>query len=788
VRRKTRSKMSSSVTATAVTTMTSEEEIEMLRCLKGHVIKTYKNGKFTDVTLKSKDAVEIKAHKLILYAQNAWFARKLESMPDSDVISLDNFRGEILKTVIDTIYYRKMSPMILSKENVLEYLKAGEMFYIDSIRDEAALYMTKNLDMSYAMDMIKKPVFQGSMADMAYDYIASNFQILLKEKKLKERMLSELPAHKLTRILGSRNLMLWDENGAYLGAADREKQLLFLVLGYVAQEKESRLPEFKKMMRALKVSLLVVKKLINMMALGAGFKVPPEEVSGMIADVVEPFEDVKTDLNLATLTQKDKKRSKSEAKDIADMCQMRFGTIPHNCYCSELALKVEPWSQISLSKLQYAPGPADPSTAVCSAPLRSITVYLDKLVTPEVNQENGTTETEKKGEDAEEKSESTTAEEPKPEAAKKVDEWRVCGIKLVDSKKKEQSVGVLEGDNVKSSTYELEKGEFITEILGLFNKDKVAGLEGRGKHRKEMLAQEMLSLTSVEDLGFRTNKGRSFGPTGEKKKEEKKDDKKDEEKKKNGEEVKQNGKEEEGDVNTKIGVFYRLPKQIMRLENGAPNNFWWLQGFGLEKVKLGEEEEKIKFYPIWKFHSAHKYYPLDYEGIEFVGGVKKHMQFSIDGLEECLDLKTIQDLESVEKTPVHEVVDLDDSEEEEAEPAEDGEEENTSTNQNDAEGENEDSVMIVDSDDGGGGDREEEEDDEEEEGEEEEEDEYQQGMLSHEVFGAQYSNARMGGGAAEPIEIPSSSDEDDSEKQSNGSSGKKRKGSGSDAGTPKKKK
>ena len=145
-----------------------------------------------------------------------------------------------------------MSPMILSKENVLEYLKAGEMFYIDSIRqfvmtaifrlifwevfrlvfgaifrqvfravlsvdndntsypnlfywlarrmsnmfqwvvvniselfdrnfahflhigytttvhltelisyrDEAALYMTKNLDMSYAMDMIKKPVFQ----------------------------------------------------------------------------------------------------------------------------------------------------------------------------------------------------------------------------------------------------------------------------------------------------------------------------------------------------------------------------------------------------------------------------------------------------------------------------------------------------------------------------------------------------------------------------------------------------------------------------------------------------
>ena len=33
----------------------------------------------------------------------------------------------------------------------------------------------------------------------------------------------------------------------------------------------------------------------------------------------------------------------------------------------------------------------------------------------------------------------------------------------------------------------------------------------------------------------------------------------------------------------------------------------------MEKVKLDDEEEKIKFYPIWKFHAAHKYYPETYE-------------------------------------------------------------------------------------------------------------------------------------------------------------------------------
>ena len=30
--------------------------------------------------------------------------------------------------------FRKMSPTVLTKDNVLEYLKAGELFYIDAIR------------------------------------------------------------------------------------------------------------------------------------------------------------------------------------------------------------------------------------------------------------------------------------------------------------------------------------------------------------------------------------------------------------------------------------------------------------------------------------------------------------------------------------------------------------------------------------------------------------------------------------------------------------------------------
>ena len=51
-------------------------------------------------------------------------------------------------------------------------------------------------------------------------------------------------------------------------------------------------------------------------------------------------------------------------------------------------------------------------------------------------------------------------------------------------------------------------------------------------------------------------------------------------------------------------------------------------------------------------------------GFEFVSGVKKHLQYSVKGvLEEAL-VDEMEDITQVERSPVHEVVDLEDSEEE----------------------------------------------------------------------------------------------------------------------------
>jgi len=502
---------------------------------------------------------------------------------------------------------------------------------------------------------------------------------------------------------------------------------------------------------------------------------------------------------------------------------MRFGSIAHQCTCSDLALVLEPWSQIKYSKYQYAPLIQLEKVTCGDARMTSITVFKKrKLKKPAKNasqetesagekstektcktsdgddetegdknsntdkekdsDESTNEKTEKKEDDSnseqsagKDKTSEKDAESEKEKSTENTDglaekvnkeaenssksgekeglggEWWLCGLR-VTSAKSSSDLGITEGDDVSSEEYKLEPKEFITLVKAHYPKDKVQALNKRGRE-KEIVAQEMFGLTTVEDLSFETNLDRELGPISA------------------------------GSEQLLPGLEYRLPKQIFRLEKGSPSNFWWLQGFGLEKVKLdGGEKETGRFFPIWKFQSSNKYYPSEYQGIEFVAGVKKQFQCSIDGIEECLSIESIQDLNTLERTPVHEVVELDDEDsdgggcqdnsDEDADG--DGDETREENGQPNIQ-ENEDSVMIVDSD-SSMGDMEREEDHlgrGEDEDDEEEEEEYQQGVLQHEMFGG-YGHGQGGpittglGGVEEPIEIPSSSDEEEEQPMPNG--------------------
>ena len=79
-------------------------------------IQTYKNGKFTDLAIKAKDNVEVRGHKLILYAQNAWFARLEQPKNENSV----NIREDDQLLVVKKLDYFFMYRFCLIYKVVLE--------------------------------------------------------------------------------------------------------------------------------------------------------------------------------------------------------------------------------------------------------------------------------------------------------------------------------------------------------------------------------------------------------------------------------------------------------------------------------------------------------------------------------------------------------------------------------------------------------------------------------------------------------------------------------------------
>ena len=293
----------------------------------------------------------------------------------------------------------------------------------------------------------------------------------------------------------------------------------------------------------------------------------------------------------------------------------------------------------------------------------------------------------------------------KPDDSNQFDR-RVSGIKLKYSDDTESSVGETSHHTVKHETYAVEEAELLTEVHYHY---PTSLLTKKGNNQSEIF-----SLTDVYDVSFVTSKERRLGPM------------------------------KESDFPLDDGLTLKIPTKIKHLEKNCPGNFYWLQGFGSEEVKILDKDEKRSLFPVWGFKAHFKVYSVKKQEFEFAAGFKKHYQFSIDGLTENPLIDDLEDLHQLEKSPVHEIVDLDDEESEES----DSESEQQGTVQG---GHNDDSIMVVDSDDDN-----DEEDSDEEGG-------YHQGMVPHNFPGAQ-------GGEDEPIEIESSSEEEEEE---SGKDGKK---------------
>lgn len=599
------------------------DEMRMFRSRNQKIVKAYNQDHFCDVNIKAKDDVVIKAHKLMLAISSHYFNKMFkpegewEKLTD---VTISEFDGVVVQAIVDCIYTQRVKRSVVTKENSKQMLKAGILFDVETVKEEAAMYMVRHLDESNAIDLLIYDIFTGPMANNAFKYIGENFQVFLDDAELKKRLLTEMNVDTIINLLQQKYLMLWHPNGIYLDGIERETKLFDFLMEYVSHDKEVRLPELSRLLKALKLPILAVSKLLTVDIMGERLKFLTGELSDQLADVLEPFDDITGKENLSTMfvterKSKDKERSATATRALAETCKMRFATIPHSTSCSDLILAHTPFEDRPI----YCPEKTD-NTVIHSTTkmIKSITISKPNLSKLDLTK-----------------------------VVKDITKnLQVNGVRIKWDDDSEESLGSKDDENNVLETYTLDEGVLITEMMTYHQREVFSGK--KPEHEFEILNQ-------MHDVAFMTNKEKLVGPMSS------------------------------SQSLMDVGLRLKVPTRIRSLEYGCPGIFYWLQGFGMEELE--DESGKVSsncFYPIWGFQTHFKCYELSNQDFEFVAGTKKCYQFSVEGISEYPMIKTKADIDSLERTPVHEVVDLGDSDDEEPEAG--------PSNTND------DSIMMIDSD------------------------------------------------------------------------------------------
>ena len=230
---------------------------------------------------------------MVLATLNQKFDKLLEKeQGQGEKVEIGDVRGEVLKVVVEHIYTGKVRPNLLNRENAKELLAAGELFQLEELKEEAAIFMAKHLDEENAIDVMTKDIFVGAVSNNAFAWVANNFQTFLDSDPLKSRLFSELGVGQLSHLLRQRGLMLWDKQGIYLPALLREKQLFSFVLAYVAHDKTTRLPDLTRLLTCLKLPLLIESQALCLAALAEGLDEKEEDLSEVLGELLDPWKDL----------------------------------------------------------------------------------------------------------------------------------------------------------------------------------------------------------------------------------------------------------------------------------------------------------------------------------------------------------------------------------------------------------------------------------------------------------------------------------------------------------------
>jgi hypothetical protein len=83
----------------------SQEEVAGLRALKAAMVRSWRQGKYCDVTLTGRDGEEVPAHRVLLAAQSPAFARMLDGQKEEETgLAVKEVGGAVLRVVVEYLY------------------------------------------------------------------------------------------------------------------------------------------------------------------------------------------------------------------------------------------------------------------------------------------------------------------------------------------------------------------------------------------------------------------------------------------------------------------------------------------------------------------------------------------------------------------------------------------------------------------------------------------------------------------------------------------------------------
>ncbi|XP_022176810.1 kelch-like protein 17 isoform X2 [Myzus persicae] len=172
-----------------------------------------KDGTLYDITLKSTDGNEIRAHKCVLVSNSEYFEKMFIGRfqeTTQDVIQIKDISSEVLQNLIDFMYTGVL--VQINQDNIDEMLFGAELFLMNDVRDECISYYKRSLSDENCLTIKEIADIRGmtKLSEECFNYALQYFNDVVQHQSFLDADVKHL-----TELLKNDDLNCKEEEAVY---------------------------------------------------------------------------------------------------------------------------------------------------------------------------------------------------------------------------------------------------------------------------------------------------------------------------------------------------------------------------------------------------------------------------------------------------------------------------------------------------------------------------------------------------------------------------------------------